>query len=173
MAVIKITDDCMPFTKTISLKYSGPDPYSLSNKLWEDIKTFFQVSTSGVAFQQLNWDDSGDPIEFFMRWWMKKKFGHYSRMQLKMKAVGAKRKADNSGSFSLTMRSWMDTEYRTSFPGPIARILWAVYSYIFYNKQRQRMLKQCQDLTMSYREFLQKKFDMRPLPYEKTYDSGM
>lgn len=173
MAKITIIDDCMPFTKTIGLKYSGPEPFSISQKMWEDIKEFFQVSTSGVSFHQLNWDDSGDPITFFLRWWVKKKFSRMSGMQLKMKAVGSKRKADNTGDFSLSMRSFLTTIYETRLPGPLARLVWAIYSYLFYNKQRQRMLKQCQDLTMSYRDYLEKKFGLKTLPYEKTYDAGM
>ncbi len=173
MAKITIIDDCMPFQKTIGVSYNGPDPFSISKKLWEDLKTYFQVSTSGVASTQLNWDDSGDPTTFFMRWWVTKKFGQYTGMRLKMKCNGAKKKADNTGSFSLTMSSRIETNYETSLPGPLAKLLWAVYSYIFYNKMRQQFLRQCQELTLSYREYLQKKFGMRTLPVERAYEYGL
>lgn len=170
MTRIEIVDDCMPYRKTINLKYAGPDSYKISKAIWEDIKPFFQVSTSGVSFHQLNWDDSSDPIEFFLRWWMKKRYSRFTYIWLKMKCVGTKKKADGSGTFSVSIRSFNTTSYSTWLPGPIAKFFWAIYSYLFYNKARQNMLKVCQDTTMAYKDHVMKKFKLNTLPYEKPYD---
>lgn len=169
MAKITIIDDCMPYRRVIELKYSGPEPYKISKAMWEDMKTFFQVSTSGVAFTHLYWDDSGDPVTFFMRWWMKKKFSRMTRMELNAKSTGDKRKADNTGSFSLSMRSKLTTEYSTWLPGPLAKLMWEIYSYLFYNKARQMYIKQCQELTVSYKDFVADKFGLKHLPYENSW----
>jgi len=169
MAKITIIDDCVPFTKTIGFSYSGPEPLSISKKMWEDMKTFFQVSTSGVANTQLNWDDSGDPITYFERWWMKKAFSGFTRMQLKIKCLGSKKKTTDVGKFSVTMSSAIETTYESRLPGPIARLLWEIYSYLFYNRMRQRYLKQCTDLTVGYMEYVQKKFGLKTVVEDREY----
>jgi len=158
MGKIVIRDDCMAPDRYVRLKYSGSDPWGVSKKITDLIKPFFHVSSSGTNNFRLNWDISGDPITFYSRWWVRKRFSRFSMMRVSIKLQGEKFKKTNTGSFTFQMHARIITSFGGW--GPILKPIWHMYSYLFYNRARRSYIEHCRNYLLNFRNELKKHFNL-------------
>lgn len=158
MAKLEIKDDCLTPDRHIFLRYNGPDPWGVVGKISGMIKPFFHVSTSSTNNDRLNWDVSGDPIQFYSTWWVKKSMSAYSKAKFYIKAQGEKSKTDNTGWF--VMQMYADLETTFTGPGVVLKPMWLMYSYLFYNKVRRNYLDSCRNYAYNFRNEIKKHFNL-------------
>jgi len=159
MAKLQIMDDCLAPDRYVYLTYSGPDPWGVAKKISESLKGFFHVSTSGTNHERLNWDISGDPINFWSRWWVKKNMSMFSRAWFYIWVQGTKSKTDNTGQFTLRLHG----ELKTNVGGPsiLLKPFWVTYSYLFYNRVRRRFIERCNDMLLNFRNDIKEHYNLR------------
>jgi len=158
MAKMTIVDDCMSPDRYVRLKYSGPDPWGISAFLDANLKPFFHVSTSKVNNYRINWDVTGDPISFYARWWVKKEMGRFTLMKIIFKLVGDRGKTKNEGNFSLSFHARVITDF--SGWGPLLKPVWAVYSYLFFNRVRRKYIEQCRNYLLNFSKMVKEHYNV-------------
>ncbi len=159
MAEIVISDECLAPDKYVYFNYSGPDPWAVVNHINDMARQFFHLGTSDWLFQRLNWDISGDPIDFWAVFKAKRELSGRSLMWIYIRVQGKKSKTDNIGKF--TMR--LNAEVRTQIEGPkiILLPLWYLYSYLFFNKVRRNFLQRCTSTVLGFRDEIKRYYDVQ------------
>jgi hypothetical protein len=157
---IRIIDDCLVPDKFVWLKYSGPDPWDAAKHISGRIRSFFHVSASGTANTRINWDVVGENTSFYSVWWVKKALSTHTMMWIHMKVLGKKSKATNNGNFTFQMNAYLDTTFGGS--SIFLKPFYYIYSYIFYNRVRRKMLERCRNSVYSFREDIKKHFNLQP-----------
>ncbi|MBI2676257.1 MAG: hypothetical protein HYX24_07395 [Candidatus Aenigmarchaeota archaeon] len=142
---IRINDDCLVPDKQLLLRYTGLDPFRVAKKITESLRPFFHVSKAGWNWYRLNWDASDDPILFFSRWWVVKRYSHFSRMHIEIKVQGSVSKTTNEGQFTMTLNARIRTEWKGVGMWPLTKLAWELYSYFFYNKARMSFIENCRN----------------------------
>jgi hypothetical protein len=158
MAKMVIRDDCFSPDRYIRIKYSGPNPWGISEFLASNLKQLFHVSSSKVSNYRINWDISGDPISFYSRWWVRKEIGRWTKMRFMIKFRGEKSKSDNTGKFSMTYHARVITE--VGGWGPLMKTVWTLYSYLFYNRIRRKYIEQCRNYMLNLRNMIKEHFNI-------------
>ncbi len=148
---ILITDDCLVPEKQIILRYTGADPFKVAKKITESLRPFFHVSKAGWNWYRLNWDASDDPIAFFSRWWVAKKYSAFSRMHIEIKVQGTVSKTTNEGQFNMSINARVRTDWDGLGFWPLTKAAWEIYSHLFYNKSRMNFVQNCRN---SINEFI-------------------
>jgi hypothetical protein len=159
MGSIMIVDNCLAPEKDIFLKYSGPEPWSIVKKISKTIKPFFHVSSSGTGWTRLNWDRTGDNIEFFALWWVKKGPSRFSEMRFDLKVQGAENKNTKMGDFNIRLTAHLNTNF-TGW-GIFLKPIWYLYSYIFYDKARRRYIENCREYLLGFYNELKEQFNIQ------------
>lgn len=155
---VTIIDDCLVPDKFVWLRYTGHNPWGVVNHITNTIRPFFHVSASGTRHHRLNWDVVGENISFYSVWWVKKELSTHTMMWIDMKVIGKKAKATNHGEFNMQMNARLETNFEgwTHWVKPI----WMMYSYLFYNRVRRKMLERCRNNVYNFREELKKHFNL-------------
>ncbi|MBL7206266.1 MAG: hypothetical protein ISS36_01565 [Candidatus Aenigmarchaeota archaeon] len=159
MAVIKIIDECLAPDKFIHFDYSGPDPWGVAKKISESARGFFHLGASAFYFDRINWDISGDPVSFWGLWKCEIPTSRWSTIWIYIRVQGDKGKTNNVGKF--TMR--MNAEIITQFEGwkLFLRPLYNLYSYLFYNKVKRRLLERCTGFVLGFRNEIKEHFNVQ------------
>jgi len=163
MGKIEIVDNCLAPEKDIFLKYSGPNPWGVVKKIESTIKPFFHVSSVGLSNTRLNWDRSGDPIEFFATWWVKKPFSAHSGARWDIKVQGNQSKTTGTGRFSIRITANLTTKFEGW--SPFVKPLWHIYSYLFYDKVRRRFIERCREYSEGFKNELKEHFNLKATSY--------
>lgn len=158
MGKITIEDDCLVPERFLTMTYSGKDPWGVGRKIAEMVKPFFHVSSSGTNNLRLNWDDAGDPVTFYSLWWVKVKYSRFTTSWFRIKVQGEKHKADNTGTFTLELQANLETKF--SGWSPFLRTAWLMYSYLYYNRIRRKMIERCRNSTLNFRNEIKKHFEL-------------
>lgn len=158
MSTIVIRDDCAVPDRYVRMKYSGPNPWGVSDFLNDNLKPFFHVSTSKVNNYRINWDITGDPITFYARWWVNKEVGRFTYMKFTFKVVGEKGKIKNEGKFSLSYHARVITEFGGW--GPLLTPVWTIYSYLFFNRVRRKYIEQCRNYMSTFKNMVKEHFNI-------------
>ncbi|MFQ5648001.1 MAG: hypothetical protein ACE5FW_02085 [Candidatus Aenigmatarchaeota archaeon] len=163
MGKVVIVDNCLAPDKDIFLSYSGPDPWKIVRGIEGAIRPFFHVSSVGTSNTRLNWDRSGDPVEFFSTWWVKKPFSGYTGARWDIKAQGNQGKTSGIGRFSIRITANLTTEFAGW--SPFVKPVWYMYSYLFYDKVRRRMIERCREFSEGFRNVLKEQFGLEATSY--------
>ncbi|HDD46307.1 MAG TPA: hypothetical protein ENG42_02440, partial [Candidatus Aenigmarchaeota archaeon] len=143
MGKIIIDDDCFAPRKFIYLEYKGPDPFALikaGNKLFRRI---FEVGSSKIAERRFMWDWTGDPIQLYEHFVIRKEVSNYTTFYFSLRIVGFKSKSRNEGSIRIEFEAQARHQYESN--NWFMTNLWWLYWYIFYAKARQNYLKLCKE----------------------------
>ncbi len=158
MAKIVVMDECLVPEKYTYVRYTGPRPWDVAEKITDLIRPFFHVSASGTNNWRLNWDMTGDVRTFYTLWWVKKKFSKFTDMKVALKLQGEQQKDTKMGKFSLQLSATLETKFKGW--GPLLRPVWYFYSYLFYNRVRRQYLKRCQSMVYNFKNEIKKHFGL-------------
>lgn len=164
MGKVKIYDDCLVPHRPFTFKYTGADPWAMVNKITGMIKQHFHVTRGEWNQDDLKWDASGDPIWWYSTWWAAPEISKYSRIYVRLKARGNHGKTDNRGWFKLIMVTNLWTEFEGW--GPLNKLFWYIYSFLFYNKVRRTYIEKCKGLTLEIKNILRDKYGLEVLARE-------
>ena len=146
-----MTDDCLTPGRSINLLYKGANPSGIASKLTGSFQTFFRVSSAGWGEPRFEWDKSGEPVSFFMKWWVKRSMSAASSMRLNITLQGDENSQTKMGKFTLEITPVIENKVPESW---LARSIFWIYQYLFYNKVRQDYIKKCRQVSNAYREHL-------------------
>ena len=159
MTKMEIVDDCLSPTQFVYLTYNGANPYKVYTKITSMMQQFFEISSSGVFEDRFHWDIVGSNIDFFMRMKARRDFGKFTNMFVHMNIRGSRKKDANTGTFTLRVNSYLETNFE--YRNPISKTLWYLYSYIFYNKRRRGHLEFCRNTTNDFINEIKEHFNLR------------
>lgn len=163
MGKIVILDNCIAPERDVTLKYSGPNPWSVAKKIAGIQRPYFHVSATNAGWTRLNWDRSGEDIDFFSIWWVKKPVSDYTHMRFDIKIQGSENKSTKEGHFTILITANMHTKFTgwSIFLKPI----WYLYSYLYYDKVRRSALERCRDYTLGFMNEIKDHFGMGKTTY--------
>ncbi len=148
---ISITDDCLAPGRDLYITYKGPNPVSIATKLTSSFQPFFRISSAGWGEPDFRWDTSGEPVGFFIKWWVKKALSKTADMFLYIQLQGDENSQTKQGKFKLQVTPVITHK----IPGEwFSRSLFKIYDYMFYGKVRQEYIKYCRQISHSYVEYL-------------------
>ena len=149
--LIVISDDCLTPKRAIDFVYSGPDAFKLASSMVGFFGNFFKVSSAGYSEEKFSWDGSGDPANFLVQWWVKKKMSRFTSLKFLIKVQGDEFIAAKKGRFTLEIKSMAEHVFPHSW---WERGIFAVYHYMFYSKLRREYIKRCRQLSYGFMQFL-------------------
>jgi hypothetical protein len=166
MSVIKIYDDCLYPDKVFIFRYEGKNTWKVINNITDSVKQHFHVTRGEWNQFDLRWDATDDPIWFFSQWWMAPMFSTNpeSRMMLVLKVRGCEGKTDKMGWFNMIMTAHLQTEFRGW--GPLLKVFYPIYSYLFYNKIRRSNIEKCKDLSLEIKNLVRDMYNLEILARE-------
>lgn len=170
MATLNISDDCLSPERYVYLTYSGPDPWGVVKKITGNLKAFFHIATSDMSNERLNWDATGDPINFYSLWWAKKGMSGFTQAKWYFWVQGSKSKTDNTGHFTMRLNGDLETTFNG--PGIILKPYWVIYSFLFYNRVRRRQLERCRDFLLAFRNEIKEHYNLGVTPVHQTHISS-
>lgn len=149
--IIQVSDDCLTPKRAIDFVYSGPDAFKLASSMVSFFGNFFKVSSAGYGEELFSWDGSGDPANFRIKWWVKKKMSRFTSLNFWIAIQGDEFIAAKKGRFTLEIKS----ASISVFPGSWwERGIFAVYHYMFYSKLRREYIKRCRQLSYGFMQLL-------------------
>ena len=156
---IKIVDDCLENDRFTYINYTGPNPWGVAKYIGSQSRGFFHLGASGWAHSRTNWDVVGENISFYALFKAKKDYTAHTNMIIDFKIIGKKSKATNHGNFMLQMNGRLETNFEgwAHWVKPI----YLIYSYLFYYRQRRKMLERCKNGMLAYREEIKKHFNIQ------------
>lgn len=159
MAKIEVVDDCLYPRRYVVLNYNGKNPWSLVKKVTEKVRPYFRLKPGEFSHYRLNWDDAGDPVFFFSRWWAVREFSRWSRMHVEFKINGEEYKTTKDGWFAFEVEASLLTEFHGW--GLFLKPIWYFYTYIFYNKLKRNYLFQCRNMVNGFMDEIKKDFHLQ------------
>ncbi len=154
---ITVTDDCFAPNKSQYFIYKGPNPASIAMKLTGSFQPFFRIASAGWGEPDFRWDTSGEPITFFMKWYVERGFSRYSKMQIFIIVQGDENSQTKQGKFTLEMVPTLVNTFPANW---FLRGLYWIYDYIFYGNQRQQYIKKCREINSAYMDYLKGEFGL-------------
>jgi len=79
------------------LKYSGDHPSRVLKIIPSLIKSVFRITSTRFFEDEIKWDKSSDPIEFFGQWRGIDPKDNRTRMWIKVKVIGKQNSKDKKG----------------------------------------------------------------------------
>lgn len=166
MAKIELFDDCLYPDKIFVFRYEGKEPWKVVNNLTNSVKQHFHVTRGEWNQYDLRWDPTDDPIWFFSQWWMAPKFSESpeSRMLLVLKVRGSEGKTDKSGFFNMIMAAHLSTKFKGW--GPLLKVFYPIYSYLFFNRVRRSYIEKCKGLSLELKNMVRDMYGLQILARE-------
>ena len=158
MTNITISDECFSPDKYLYFNYSGPDPWAVVNHINDTARDFFHLGASDWCFERLNWDISGDPIDFWALFSARVEVSGHTKIMIYIRVQGKTSKTTNKGNFTMRLHALVNSEfegYRV-----VLKPLWYIYSYLFFNNVRRSYLRRCQTLVMAFRDEIKRYYNM-------------
>ena len=147
MGKIVIDDDCFAPRKFVFLEYKGSDPLAFVRDAEGLFKKIFEVGSSKVAERRFMWDWTGDPVQVYEHYVVRKEMSAFTTFYFSIRVIGFKMKSKNEGSIRIEFESQARHKYETD--NKLMMALWWFYWYIFYGKVRQNFIKLCREYSES------------------------
>lgn len=131
----------------VELKYVGPNPQKLYQKVYEIMKNVWRAGDSDIQEENYSWTKGGDTEKFKVRWILHRDIDKSSFFWIRFDVSGDGN--DKTGKASVTIRSVIITEYsqdtvwQRSLFYEMLRTFWY---RIFYYHKREEFMVECRDL---------------------------
>ena len=156
-ATISMTDDCFAPNKSQYFIYKGSNPASIATKLTGSFQPFFRIASAGWGEPDFRWDTSGEPITFFMKWYVERAFSKYSKMIIYITVQGDENSQTKQGKFTLEITPTLQNTFSKAW---FSRGIFWIYDYLFYGNQRQSYIKKCREINSAYMDYLKTEFGL-------------
>lgn len=164
---VTITDDCLAPGRDLYIVYKGPNPVSIATKLTSSFQPFFRISSAGWGEPDFRWDTSGEPIGFYIKWWVKKAMSGSANMVINFLLQGDENSQTKQGKFTLQVTPVIEHRFSDNW---LVRSLFWIYDYMFYGRVRQEYIKYCRQISHSYVEYLKGEMGLGQSPVKGVTD---
>jgi len=157
MKKFEVVDDCFAPNKSQSLIYKGPNAATIASKLTGSFQPFFRIASAGWGEPDFRWDTSGEPIGFYMKWYVERGFSAFSKMVIHIVVQGDENSQTKQGKFTLEFTPTIVHQFPSNW---LTRGLYWIYDYLFYGNQRQQYIKRCREINSAYMDYLKGEFGL-------------
>ncbi len=133
----------------VVMKYVGPNPQKLYDKIWELMKSVFNVPDSAIQEDKYNWGKGETTEKFKASWMLYKTMDAFSYIYVKVSISGEGN--EESGNAMIRIKPYMRTEYpldtvwQRSLFYEMLRVMW---HKTFYSAKRDEYTEECRHLTV-------------------------
>ncbi|UCD07027.1 MAG: hypothetical protein JSW41_04300 [Candidatus Aenigmatarchaeota archaeon] len=133
----------------VQMRYVGPNPQKLYDKMWELMKSIFNVPDSAIQEERYNWGKGEKVEKFRVAWLLHKDMDAFSYIYVKTSLSGEG--DEESGNATITIKPYMRTEYpqdtvwQRSLFYEMLRMIW---HNTFYSRKRDEYTAECRHLTV-------------------------
>ncbi len=146
---ISFIDDILAPKEEVIIKYSGKNPFLICTIGMRLIRDVLKVSTSQMREDDVRWDVTGKTKTFYVVWRGYRGEDNWTKTKVKMIVEGSQ-DPERNGSVTIWLKGFLETSFE--YHNPFDRILWQMWSYIFYWKQRRAYIDFSRDDIMRIRE---------------------
>ena len=157
---IKIQDDLLAPSSKYVVKFKGHKPFEVINMLPRLVKNILHISSKDFWEEDIRWDITEEPREFFALLRSRKRFDKWSKVELKFTIRGHQSSKDGFGDIEVEIEGTLDTKYLYS--NFLQRGLWWSFNRMFYHKQRRMYMDEGQDFCKKIKIETQRKLGILP-----------
>ncbi len=157
---IKIQDDLLAPSSKYVVKFKGHKPFDSVHILKNLVKGILHVSSKDFWEDDIRWDITEEPREFFAILKARKSMDKWSIINLKFTIRGHQSSKDGSGDIEMEIEGTLDTQYQYS--NFLQRGLWWSFNRMFYYKQRRMYMDEGGDFCRQIKEAVQRKLGILP-----------
>ena len=155
-----IEDNCFEEEPgAISMRFIGMGVPKLYKKMYELIKSVFNVPESQIQETSHDWGRGKDKVKFSITWWLHKDLDVFSYLYIKfvLKGEGDEKTGNASVAVSPLVRSEypQDTIWQRSLFYEMLRTFWHRVSY---HRQRFDYSEECRHMVVTYQHQMQEFF---------------
>ncbi|MBI2583720.1 MAG: hypothetical protein HYW25_03575 [Candidatus Aenigmarchaeota archaeon] len=155
MPKIEMREDLFAPGREISIQFNGKNPLWIVGNAMRLLRDTLKVSAVNLREDKIKWDVLGDPASFYGEWRGLRTEDQWTRTLLKIRCQG-KHGKDGYGSVTVWLRGFILTTYEHN--NPISLLLWKIYNYSFYHKQRRAYLEGSKGDLLSIRTQIQEAY---------------
>ncbi|OGI12428.1 hypothetical protein A3K64_04235 [Candidatus Micrarchaeota archaeon RBG_16_36_9] len=136
-AINLVTDVFAPhYVKT--LRYEGDHPSRTLKLIPALIKSNFRITSTNFYEDEIKWDVSAEPIDFFGEWRGRSGIDARTAMWVKVKVVGKQNSKDKQGHVTIYIHPYM----KTTIPlKGINGLIAPFYAHFFYKRQIKKFIE--------------------------------
>lgn len=150
MPEITIIDDLLAPQDYITINYKGRNPFIVCTMFLNIMRDILKVSSIDLYENDVRWDITDDPRTFYGVWFGKRSEDRWTTTRIKIRAQGSQSSNDKMGHISIMIKGWLETKYE--YANFIQKSFWWFYNYMFYYKQRRKMIDFSKDNIFAIRE---------------------
>ena len=168
---ILISDDCLKppgGAASLVVKYSGPNPQNIYNKIRELAKTIWALEEGAIQEKEVNWDRSGLSEKFSVKMEISKDLDVFTFLFIKLDIDGEakpSREFGKEGAATISIEPIIRTEYPqdTLWQRSIFYEFWRVlYHRVIYEDTRKKYLLECKEDALRFQEELKSFLNLLP-----------
>lgn len=157
---ILIRDDLLAPASKYVLKFKGYHPFAAVDMLPDLVKGILHISSKDFWERECRWDITEDPREFFIILTSRRQEDRWSSFNLKFTIRGHQSDKDLMGDIELEVEGTLDTTY--VYSNFIQRMLWWLYDYTFYYRQRRMYIDRGKDFCQMIKDAVQRRWGILP-----------
>lgn len=147
-----ITDVFSPhYVKT--LRYEGDHPSRTLKMLPFLMRTTFRITSTNFYEDEIKWDVSMDPIEFFGEWRGRSPIDSRTNLWVKVKVIGKQSSKDKKGYATIYIHPYMVTKIPTE---GLDKVLAPLYARLFYKGQIKKYIERRLILFQRFEDYIKK-----------------
>ncbi len=140
MPDLKLVADIFSPHYVKTLKYSGDHPSRTLTMIPQLIKRVFKITSTNFYEDEIKWDISTEPLEFFGLWRGKVPLDGRTAAWIKVKVIGKQNSKDKKGWVTIYIHPYMIT--KLPYSNPLNKTIARMYSHFFYGNQRRSYIKE-------------------------------
>ncbi len=154
MPKIEIIDDILAPSEMIRIKFKGKNPFAVCTLFPGLFKDVMRISGVDLRENDIRWDITADPREFYGMWQGKRKEDRWTTSFIRVVAQGAQSSKDKTGWLDLQLKGYVRTKYEYS--NFLQKSFWWFFNYMFYYKQRRNYIDFSKDNIYRLKEIIER-----------------
>ncbi len=140
MPYLRLMADVFSPEAVKTIKYSGFHPSKVFKIIPSLIKETFKITSTKFFEDDIRWDKSSDPIEFFAQWRGKDEKDGRTSIWIKVKVIGKQNSKDKMGNVTIYIHPYLVT--KLPYSNFLDKMLTKLYSYFFYRNQKRKYISE-------------------------------
>lgn len=133
-----------------------PKPSSIMAEMNDIAKWNWRVTSSSTFTDRIEWDVTGDPIQWLGEWRYKDKKDNWTTIWIKVVCQGTYDKKTKTGNITVRVKPIMYTKF--SWDNPLSGMLYYFYVQTFYRPQLRKYIADSQEKLRSFDVELRDRF---------------
>jgi hypothetical protein len=167
MAVIKIEDDCLAPDMQIVLRFTGPNPFGVYDKIKRLMREIWEVEAIGFWEREFRWDATDG--SFLVKCYIDRGIDKYTRVLIEVFLQGSQPSdPTQDGKVEIRIGGYITSTFGgTSIiddaKNPIFKILFIIFYRYFYKNQRSYYIREwCYNRIQKLKKEIQKHLNILP-----------